>query len=61
VLITDTAFTAPAAPGSARDIAVKAFMGESLSVVGHPGVPGLAPSVPPPHGGGSDLCRAPGD
>jgi hypothetical protein len=26
VLITDTAFTGPADPGSARDIAVKAFI-----------------------------------
>jgi hypothetical protein len=37
VLITDTAFTAPAGPGPAQDIAVKAFMAGNLSVAGRPG------------------------
>jgi hypothetical protein len=38
VLITDTAFTAPAGPGWAQDIAVRAFMaGILLPVAGRPG------------------------
>jgi hypothetical protein len=61
VLITDTAFTAPADPGSARDIAVNAFMPGGSSVVGHPGVPGLVPRLPPARDGVSDFSCAPGD
>jgi hypothetical protein len=46
VLITETAFTGPADPDSARDIAVTAFM---------------TPRLPPPPGCVSDLGRAPGN
>ena len=37
VLITETAFTAPADPGSAQDIAVKAFTAGNSFCCWHPG------------------------
>jgi hypothetical protein len=61
VLITDTAFTGPADPGSARDIAVKAFMAEFSFVADRLGFLGLTPRLPSPHGCVSDVSRAPGN
>ncbi|MGH3176925.1 MAG: hypothetical protein ACRDPF_24050, partial [Streptosporangiaceae bacterium] len=40
VLITDTAFTAPAYPGPAQDIAVKAFTAGNSFCCWHPGCSG---------------------
>jgi hypothetical protein len=36
VLITDTAFTAPAGPGPVREIAVRAFMAEPFLLRANP-------------------------